>query len=90
MQLILKTRLLLRPLALLALVTITATLLTTRTALAQSNNHTVQPGESLSAIARKYGTDVSTLMRINEARSRSRSAMPRRRGGETRARTTRR
>ena len=65
MQLILKTRLLLRPLALLALVTITATLLTTRTALAQSNNHTVQPGESLSAIARKYGTDVSTLMRIN-------------------------
>ncbi len=65
MQLNMKRRLSLRPRLLLVLVTVAATLLTTRTLLAQSNNHTVQPGESLSAIARKYGTDVTTLMRIN-------------------------
>jgi len=53
-------------LLLLVLVGITATLLTTRTTLAQSKDHTVQPGESLSAIARTYGTDVATLMRIND------------------------
>jgi len=47
------------------LIGVTATLLTTRTALAQDKDHTVQPGESLSTIAHTYGTDVTTLMRIN-------------------------
>ena len=54
-----------RPIVLIVLLCAASLLLTTRTSHAQSASHTVQPGESLSAIARAYGTDVATLMRIN-------------------------
>lgn len=41
-------------------------LLTTRSALAQSGGrHTVAAGETLTAIARRYQTDINTLMRLN-------------------------
>ncbi len=41
-------------------------LMTTRISLAQAGgNHTVSAGETLSAIARRYQTDISTLMRLN-------------------------
>ncbi len=65
MQSTMTPRSLIRPIVLLVLLCTAALLLTTRTSHAQSNSHTVQPGESLSAIARTYGTDVATLMRIN-------------------------
>ena len=65
MQSTMTPRSLIRPIVLLVLLCTAALLLTTRTSHAQSASHTVQPGESLSAIARTYGTDVATLMRIN-------------------------
>jgi LysM repeat protein len=51
---------------LILLVTAITLLVTTRTSLAQAGgNHVVSAGETLSAIARRYQTDISTLMRLN-------------------------
>ncbi len=48
------------------LTTLIVVLLVGDNALAQSSVHVVVPGESLSAIAKQYDTDVSTLIRINK------------------------
>lgn len=41
-------------------------LMTTRSALAQAgNSHLVAPGETLTQIAKRYDTDITTLMRLN-------------------------
>lgn len=54
-----------RVLALSLAAVVLSLLMTTRSVSAQSNTHIVQPGESLTSIAAAYGTNVSTLLRLN-------------------------
>lgn len=50
----------------LTLLTLLLLLTTTRSAFAQTgNSHLVAPGETLTQIAKRYDTDVATLMRLN-------------------------